>query len=127
MTRLLATDRDSGNRGNARLTDGGAMSGTGSGHIEANSRCRFEGRSGFGLSDARRSAYGPKTDMCPIRLATTILVPEEQARCHSLHSRHRRAAADPGPLIRRASLGFRMVKSSILERNVLRIGDVFAL
>jgi hypothetical protein len=33
----------------------------------------------IGLSDARRPAYGPKTDMCPIRLATTILVPEEQA------------------------------------------------
>jgi hypothetical protein len=32
-----------------------------------------------------------------------------------------------GPLIQRALLGIRAVKSSILERNVLRIGDVFAL
>ena len=31
------------------------------------------------------------------------------------------------PLIRRALLDIRAVKSSILERNVLRIGDVFAL
>ena len=48
-------------------------------------------------------------------------------RCHSLHSRHRGAAADPGPLIRRALLDIRTVKSSILERNSLRIGEVFAL
>jgi len=27
----------------------------------------------IGLSDARRPAYGPKTDMCPIRLATNDL------------------------------------------------------
>jgi hypothetical protein len=40
------------------------------------------------------------------------------------HSRHRGAAAGPGPLIRRALLE---VKSSILERNSLRIGEVFAL
>jgi hypothetical protein len=45
----------------------------------------------------------------------------------SLHSRHRGAAADPGPLIRRALLDIRAVKSSILERNSLRIGEVFAL
>jgi hypothetical protein len=37
------------------------------------------------------------------------------------------ATAEPGPLIRRALLDIRAVKSSILERNVLRIGDVFAL
>jgi hypothetical protein len=42
-------------------------------------------------------------------------------------ARHRGAAADPGPLIRRALLDIRAVKSSILERNVLRIGEVFAL
>jgi hypothetical protein len=42
-------------------------------------------------------------------------------------SRHRGAAANPGPLIRRALLDIRVVKSSNLERNVLRIGDVFAL
>jgi hypothetical protein len=54
-------------------------------------------------------------------------VQEEQARCHNLRSRHRGAAADPGPLVRRAVLDIRAVKSSSLERNVLRIGDVFAL
>jgi hypothetical protein len=48
-------------------------------------------------------------------------------RCHSLHSRHRGAAADPGPLIGRASLDIRSVNSSILERNSLRIGEVFEL
>jgi hypothetical protein len=48
-------------------------------------------------------------------------------RCPGLHCRHRGAAADPGPLIRRPLLEIRAVKSSILERNVLRIGDVFAL
>jgi hypothetical protein len=55
------------------------------------------------------------------------LVLEEQAPLLGLRSRHRGAAADPGPLIRRALLDIRAVKSSILERNVLRIGDVFAL
>jgi hypothetical protein len=50
----------------------------------------------------------------PIRL-----VRAEQARRHNLHSRHRGAVADPGPLIRR--------KSSILERNSLRTGEVLAL
>jgi hypothetical protein len=44
-----------------------------------------------------------------------------------VHYRHRGAAADPGPLIRRALLDIRAVKSSILERNVFSIGDVFAL
>ena len=74
MTRLLATDRDLGNRGNARLTNRRLLSGAGyRADIEANSRCRFEGRSGFGLSDARRSAQGLETDMCPIRLATNDL------------------------------------------------------
>jgi hypothetical protein len=45
----------------------------------------------------------------------------------SLHSRYRFAAADPGPLIRRALLDVRAVNSSILERNSLRTGEVFAL
>src|SRR5258708_14894019 len=40
---------------------------------------------------------------------------------------HRFAAADPGPVIRRALLAIWAVKSSILERNSLRIGDLFAL
>jgi hypothetical protein len=44
-----------------------------------------------------------------------------------LHCPHRGASADPGTLIRRPLLDIRAVKSSILERNVLRIGDVFAL
>jgi hypothetical protein len=56
-----------------------------------------------------------------------IRAPEEKARCPGLHSRHRAAAADRVPLIRRALLDIRAVKSSILERNVVRIGDVFAL
>jgi hypothetical protein len=47
--------------------------------------------------------------------------------CRSLHSRQRGAAADPDPLIRRALLDIRAFKSSILERNSLRIGEVFAL
>src|ERR1700688_2107112 len=45
----------------------------------------------------------------------------------SLHSRHRGGAADSGPLSRRALLDIRAVKSTILERNSLRIGEVFAL
>jgi hypothetical protein len=45
----------------------------------------------------------------------------------SLHSRYRFAAADPGPLVRRALLDICAVKSSILERSSLRIGEVFAL
>jgi hypothetical protein len=61
------------------------------------------------------------------RLATNDPMPEEQARCHSLHSRHRGAAADPSRLIRRASVDIRSVNSSILERNSLRIGEVFEL
>jgi hypothetical protein len=76
------------------------------------------------LDLAELTFSSPKPDMCPIRLATNV--PEEQAS-HSLHCRHRGAAADPGPLIRRPLLEIRAVKSSILERNVLRIGDVFAL
>jgi hypothetical protein len=48
-------------------------------------------------------------------------------RCPGMHPRHRGAAADPGPLIWRALLDIGAVKSSILERNVLRIGDLFAL
>ena len=50
-----------------------------------------------------------------------------EPRCRSLRSRHRGAAADPGPLVRSALLDVRAVRSSILERNVRRIGDVFAL
>ena len=46
---------------------------------------------------------------------------------HSLHVRHRFGAADPGPVIRRALLDIWAVKSSILERSSLRIGEVFAL
>src|SRR5882724_10734214 len=46
---------------------------------------------------------------------------------HSLHVRHRFGAADPGPVIRRALLEIWAVKSSILERSSLRIGEVFAL
>ncbi len=73
-----------------------------------------------------QSRRTPQTDMCARSVwRLTIRVPEE--RYHNLHSRHRGAAADPGPLIRRALLDIRAVKSSILERNVLRIGDVFAL
>ena len=36
----------------------------------------------------------------------TIRCQRSRPRCHSLHSRHRGAAADPGPLIGRASLIF---------------------
>jgi RNA-directed DNA polymerase len=46
---------------------------------------------------------------------------------HSLHVRHRFGATDPGPVIRRALLDIWAVKSSILERSSLRIGEVFAL
>jgi len=49
------------------------------------------------------------------------------AAAANLHSRHGGAAADPGPLIRRTLLDIRALKSSILERNSLRIGEVFAL
>jgi hypothetical protein len=67
----------------------------------------------------------------PAKLACdqTKRVPDPlgEPRCRSLHSRHRFAAADPGLLIRRAFPDFRAVKSSILERNSLRIGEVFAL
>jgi hypothetical protein len=52
---------------------------------------------------------------------------DEQASLPDPHSPHRGAAADHGLLIRRPLLEIRAVKSSILERNVLRIGDVFAL
>jgi hypothetical protein len=45
-------------------------------------------------------------------------VPEEQAPLPSLHSRHRGAAADPGPLIRRALLDIRAVKSSISSSDL---------
>jgi hypothetical protein len=46
---------------------------------------------------------------------------------HGLHVRHRFGAADPGPVIRRALLDIWAIKSSILERRSLRIGEVFAL
>jgi hypothetical protein len=42
-------------------------------------------------------------------------------------SRHCGVAADPNPLTPRDLLGNAVVKSSILERNSLRIGEVFAL
>jgi hypothetical protein len=44
-----------------------------------------------------------------------------------LHSRYRFAAADPGPVVRRALLDVWALKSSTLERNSFRIGDLFAL
>jgi hypothetical protein len=46
---------------------------------------------------------------------------------HNSRSRHRGASADPRPLIRRALLDIPAIKSSILESNSLRIGEVFAL
>ena len=57
----------------------------------------------------------------------TIWMPEEQAALPGLHFRHSGAAADPGPLIPRTLLEIRAIKSSILERNIFRIGDVFDL
>ena len=48
-------------------------------------------------------------------------------RMRSAPAIHRFAAADPDPVIRRALLDVRAVNSSILERNSLRIGEVFAL
>ena|SRR2546426_4305552 len=70
----------------------------------------------------------PQTDICPIRLPTNDLgARESRPGSHSLHSRHRGVAADPCPLIRRALLEIRAVKSSILERNSLRMGEVFSL
>src|SRR6266545_1924519 len=56
-----------------------------------------------------------------------LTLSSRRPRCPGLHCGHRVAAADPGPLIQRALLEIRAVKSSILERNCLRIGDVFAL
>jgi hypothetical protein len=44
-----------------------------------------------------------------------------------LTHRHRDGATDCAYVARRAALDIRMVNSSILERNVLRMGDVFAL
>jgi hypothetical protein len=79
MTRLLATDRDSGNRGNARPTNGVPCPELVERTYRGKLAVSLGGAQRIGLSDARRPAYGPKTDMCPIRLATTILVPEEQA------------------------------------------------
>ena len=57
----------------------------------------------------------------------TIRCQRSRLRCASPQSRHRGAAADPGPFIGRASLDIRSVNSSILERNSLRIGEVFEL
>ena len=73
--------------------------------------------------------------VCPIALPerecdlreTIVGYQRSRPRWPGLRSHHRGAAADPGPLIPRASLDIRAVKSSILERNVFRIGDVFAL
>jgi hypothetical protein len=70
----------------------------------------------------------PQADKCPIRLATNeVGARGSGCRSRGLHSRHRGAAADPGPLIRRGLLEIGAVKSSILERNSFRIGEVFAL
>lgn len=91
------------------------------------------GRPGF-LADVR---FAPQADLpqmslltqCGMRsicLAINDLGARGRPCCHSLHSRHRGVATDPGPLIGRA-LSERVVKSSILERNSLRIGDLFAL
>src|SRR5260370_39001404 len=56
-----------------------------------------------------------------------IWAPENRPRCSGLHCRYRAAAAGAGPLIRGALLDTRVIKSSILERTILRIGDGFAL
>src|SRR5260370_30110335 len=66
-----------------------------------------------------------QSGMRSICLAINDLGARGRPFCHSLHSRHRGAATDPGPLIGRG-LSERVVKSSILERNSLRIGDLFS-
>ena len=73
----------------------------------------------------RRSARPSLTQSRHWRPA--IWAPENRPRCSGLHCRYRAAAAGAGPLIRGALLDTRVIKSSILERNILRIGDVFAL
>src|SRR5258707_12217364 len=64
--------------------------------------------------------------MRSICLAINDLCARGRPCWHSLHSRHRGVATDPGPLIGRA-LSERGVRSSILERKSLRIADLFAL
>jgi len=55
-------------------------------------------------------------------------LPEEQAPLPQSATRLIAARRPiPGPLTGRASLDIRSVNSSILERNSLRIGEVFAL
>jgi hypothetical protein len=74
------------------------------------------------------AAYDPRPDMCPPPVwRLTIWVPEEQAALPwsalpSLWRSGRSRSTYPAAL-----LDIRAVKSSMLERNVLRIGDVFAL
>ena len=71
---------------------------------------------------------GPNRATCAS--ARPLALVEWPVRVHwhiILHSRHRGAAADPGPLIGRTLLDMPVVKSSILERKVLRIGDLLAL
>jgi hypothetical protein len=65
----------------------------------------------------------------PLAKWTFVVWDRRSAVVHrpSLHSRYRFAAADPGPLVRRALLDICAVKSSILERSSLRIGEVLAL
>jgi hypothetical protein len=46
---------------------------------------------------------------------------------HNLRPRHRGAEAAPAPRIQSALLDIPALKSSILVRNSLRIGEVFAL
>src|SRR5271163_2248347 len=82
------------------------------------------------IAFVRRGAFTrprPKPDKRRLVWALMIRAGGSRPRPHSLHSHHRGAAADPGPLIRRASLEILSVNSSILERNSLRIGEVFEL
>jgi hypothetical protein len=78
--------------------------------------CRM---SGYGMT-----AYGGKVDVRGLGSKVCRGPPVHRP---SLHSRYRFAAADPGPLVRSALLDICAVKSSILERSSLRIGEVFAL
>jgi hypothetical protein len=83
------------------------------------------------ISGRRKFCSSAKTDFFNTIGAkwTFVVWDRRSAVVHrpSLHSRYRFAAADPGPLFRRALLDICAVKSSILERSSLRIGEVFAL